>query len=161
MTTRSIPLGPVMLDVEGTRLAEPDRRRLSHPLAGGVILFSRNFGDAAQLAGLTEEIHALRHPPLVIAVDHEGGRVQRFRDGFTALPPMRELGWAWDHGPQHARQLAQEVGFVLAGELRAHGVDLSFAPVLDIDSGASSVIGDRAFHSNPQAVGELARALLH
>ncbi|MGH6691376.1 MAG: beta-N-acetylhexosaminidase, partial [Gammaproteobacteria bacterium] len=150
-----------MLDVEGTRLAEPDRRRLIHPLAGGVILFSRNFADGAQLAGLTGEIHAVRNPPLIIAVDHEGGRVQRFRDGFTALPPMRELGWTWDRGPQHARQLAQDVGFVLAGELLAHGLDLSFAPVLDIDAGASGVIGDRAFHSDPQTVGELARALLH
>jgi beta-N-acetylhexosaminidase len=161
MTPKTHPLGPVMLDVEGPRLTEADRRRLGHPLAGGVILFSRNFADAAQLAGLTEEIHALRNPPLIIAVDHEGGRVQRFRDGFTVLPPMRELGWLWDRGQQQARQLAQEVGFVLAGELLAHGVDLSFAPVLDVDSGASSVIGDRAFHSDPQAVGELARALLH
>lgn len=161
MTPKSLPLGPVMLDVEGTVLTEADRRRLGHPLAGGVILFSRNFTGAAQLANLTEEIHALRNPPLIIAVDHEGGRVQRFRDGFTVLPPMRELGWEWDRGQQQARQLAQEVGFVLAGELLAHGVDLSFAPVLDVDSGASSVIGDRAFHSDPQAVGELARALLH
>ncbi|MGH8660782.1 MAG: beta-N-acetylhexosaminidase [Burkholderiales bacterium] len=160
MTTRSIPLGPVMLDVEGTRLTDADRRRLSHPLAGGVILFSRNYAGAEQLCALTEEIHALRNPPLVIAVDHEGGRVQRFRDGFTALPAMRELGWAWDHGEPHARQLVQEVGFVLAAELRAHGVDLSFAPVLDIDRGASSVIGDRAFHSDPRVVGELARSLL-
>ena len=161
MTPKSLSLGPVMLDVEGPRLTEADRRRLGHPLAGGVILFSRNFADAAQLASLTEEIHALRNPPLIIAVDHEGGRVQRFRDGFTVLPPMRELGWLWDRGQQQARQLAQEVGFVLAGELLAHGLDLSFAPVLDVDSGASSVIGDRAFHSDPQAVGELARALLH
>lgn len=161
MTARSIPLGPVMLDVEGTRLTDADRRRLSHPLAGGVILFSRNYAGAEQLCALTEEIHSLRNPPLVIAVDHEGGRVQRFRDGFTALPAMRELGWAWDHGEQHARQLAQEVGFVLAAELRAHGVDLSLAPVLDIDRGAASVIGDRAFHSDPRVVGELARSLLH
>jgi beta-N-acetylhexosaminidase len=160
MTAKSIPLGPVMLDVEGTHLTEADRRRLSHPLAGGVTLFSRNYASPEQLGGLTSEIHALRNPPLVIAVDHEGGRVQRFRDGFTALPAMRELGWAWDQGQQHARQLAQELGFVLAAELLAHGVDLSLAPVLDIDRGASSVIGDRAFHSDPRAVGELARALL-
>jgi beta-N-acetylhexosaminidase len=159
MTARTLPLGPVMLDLEGTHLTEADRRRLSHPLAGGVILFSRNHASDEQLGGLTAEIHALRNPPLVIAVDHEGGRVQRFRDGFTALPSMRELGWAWDHGQQHARQLAQEVGFVLAAELLAHGVDLSLAPVLDIDRGASSVIGDRAFHSDPRAIGELARSL--
>lgn len=161
MTARSVPLGPVMFDVEGTHLGEADRKRLGHPLAGGVILFSRNFANLGQLVQLTEAIHALRNPPLVIAVDHEGGRVQRFRDGFTALPAMRELGWAWDQGQQHARQLAQEVGYVLAAELLAHGVDLSLAPVLDIDWRASSVIGDRAFHSDPRAVGELARALLH
>jgi len=161
VTTRSIPLGPVMLDVEGTHVTDADRRRLIHPLAGGVILFTRNYLSAGQLAGLTEEIHALRNPPLVIAVDHEGGRVQRFRDGFAALPAMRELGWAWDHAQQEARQLAQEVGFVLATELLAHGVDLSLAPVLDIDRGASSVIGDRAFHSDPRVIGELARAVLH
>ena len=157
---KSLPLGPVMLDLEGTHLTAADRRRLTHPLAGGVILFSRNYAGAEQLGGLTAEVHALRNPPLVIAVDHEGGRVQRFRDGFTVLPSMRELGWAWDHSQQHARQLAQELGFVLASELLAHGVDLSLAPVLDIDRGASSVIGDRAFHSDPRAVGELARALL-
>ena len=160
MTARSIPLGPVMLDIEGTDLTEADRRRLSHPLAGGLILFSRNYASLEQLSRLTSEIHALRNPPLIIAVDHEGGRVQRFRDGFTVLPAMRELGWAWDRGQQHARQLAQELGFVLAAELLAHGVDLSLAPVLDVDRGASSVIGDRAFHSDPRAVGELARALL-
>ena len=161
MTARSVQLGPVMLDLEGTGLTETDCKRLGHPLAGGVILFSRNFASLGQLAALTEAIHALRNPPLVIAVDHEGGRVQRFRDGFTTLPAMRELGWAWDHGQQHARQLAQEVGYVLAAELLAHGVDLSFAPVLDIDWRSSSVIGDRAFHSDPRVVGELARALLH
>src|SRR3990172_9590522 len=114
MKGRTLPLGPVMLDLEGTQLTEADRRRLAHPLAGGVILFSRNYASPEQLGGLTAEIHALRNPPLVIAVDHEGGRVQRFRDGFTALPAMRELGRAWDHGQQHARQLAQELGFVLA-----------------------------------------------
>jgi len=161
MTARSLPLGPVMLDVEGTHLTEVDHKRLGHPHAGGVILFSRNFASLGQLAELTQEIHALRNPPLVIAVDHEGGRVQRFRDGFTTLPAMRELGWLWDHGQQHARQLAQELGYVLAAELLAHGVDLTMAPVLDIDWRASSVIGDRAFHSDPRAVGELARALLH
>jgi beta-N-acetylhexosaminidase len=161
MTARSAPLGPLMFDVEGTHLTEADRKRLGHPLAGGVILFSRNFTSLGQLADLTQEIHALRNPPLVIAVDHEGGRVQRFRDGFTALPAMRELGWTWDHGQQHGRQLAQEVGFVLAAELLAHGVDFTMAPVLDIDWRASSVIGDRAFHSDPRAVAELARSLLH
>lgn len=160
MTAGTLPLGPLMLDIAGTELTAEDRRRLVHPLAGGVILFSRNYSGPEQLAVLTADIHALRHPPLVIAVDHEGGRVQRFRDGFTLIPPMRELGRAWDAGPQHGRQLATEAGFVLAAELRAHGVDLSLAPVLDIDHGESSVIGDRALHSDPRAVAELARALL-
>ena len=161
MKGRTLPLGPVMLALEGTQLTDAERRRLSHPLAGGVILFSGNFATSEQLVRLTAEIHALRNPPLVIAVDHEGGRVQRFRDGFTALPAMRELGGAWDHGQQHARHLAQELGFVLAAELLAHGVDVSLAPVLDVDRGVSSVIGDRAFHSDPHTIGELARALLH
>ena len=160
MTARTIPLGPVVLDLEGIDLSGADRRRLGHPLAGGVILFSRNYAASAQLCALTEEIHSLRNPPLVIAVDHEGGRIQRFREGFTTLPAMRELGWAWDHGESHARHLAHEVGFVLAAELLAHGVDLSLAPVLDIDRGASTVIGDRAFHSEPRVVGELARTVL-
>ena len=149
-----------MLDVAGTELDADDRRRLPHPLVGGVILFSRNYASPEQLLRLTAEIHALRSPALLIAVDHEGGRVQRFREGFTAFPPMRELGRVWDGNPQHAGHLAQEAGFVLAAELRAHGVDLSFTPVLDIDYGNSSVIGDRAFHSDPQAIAELARALV-
>lgn len=155
-----MPLGPVMLDVAGIELDAAERKRLMHPLTGGVILFSRNYAGPEQLAQLTGAIHALRSPPLIIAVDHEGGRVQRFRDGFTVIPPMRELGQAWDANPQHARQLAHEVGFVLAAELRAHGVDLSLAPVLDVDHGASSVIGNRAFHSDPRAIAELARALV-
>lgn len=149
-----------MLDVPGAELTPEDRRRLLHPLTGGVILFSRNYSNPDQLLRLTGEIHALRNPPLVIGVDHEGGRVQRFREGFTAIPPMRELGRAWDANPQHALQLARETGFGPAVELRAHGVDLTFAPVLDVDHGASSVIGDRALHSDPRAITELARALL-
>lgn len=152
-------LGPVMLDVEGVTLTADDRRRLLHPLTGGVILFSRNYQSPEQLAALTAEIHALRQPPLVIAVDHEGGRVQRFRDGFTAIPAMRALGAAWDRNRHHARELAREAGFVLASELRAHGVDLTFAPVLDVDHGNSSVIGDRAFHSDTTAIAELAVSL--
>ncbi len=155
-----MPLGPAMLDVEGTGLSDLDRRRLLHPLTGGVILFSRNYAGSDQLVRLTAEIHALRNPPLIIAVDHEGGRVQRFREGFTVIPAMRELGRIWDGNSQHARQLAQATGFVLAAELRAHGVDLSFAPVLDLDHGSSSVIGDRAFHSDVLVVSELARALV-
>ena len=154
-------LGPVVIDVAAKTLDADDRRRLLHPLTGGVILFSRNYDSPEQLEALTAEIHGLRTPALVICVDHEGGRVQRFRAGFTRLPPMRALGEAWDSNPQHARHLAHEVGFVLAAELRAHGVDLSFTPVLDVDHGASSVIGDRSFHRDPVAVAELALSLMH
>ncbi|HXV11488.1 MAG TPA: beta-N-acetylhexosaminidase [Burkholderiales bacterium] len=158
--TRSLPLGPVMIDVSGSELSADDRRRLMHPLTGGVILFSRNYNNPEQLTHLTREIHSLRSPTLIIAVDHEGGRVQRFREGFTAIPAMRELGHAWDASAQRARQNAHAVGFVLAAELRAHGVDLTFAPVLDLDCGESSVIGDRALHADADVVTELARALL-
>lgn len=150
-----------MLDVAGTQLTAEDRKRLLHPLVGGVILFSRNFESCTRLQQLTAEIHALRSPSLIIAVDHEGGRVQRFHDGFTRLPPMRELGLIWDRDRRHAAALAHEVGFILAAELRVHGVDLSFAPVLDVDFGNSSVIGDRAFHSRADAIAELATALMH
>lgn len=152
--------GPVMLDVLGKTLTAEDEARLRHPLVGGVILFARNYESPAQLSELTASIHALRTPPLLIAVDHEGGRVQRFREGFTRIPPMREIGKEWDEHPKHAKHLAQQVGFVLASELRACGVDFSFTPVLDVDYGASSVIGDRAFHSDPQAIAELAHSLL-
>ncbi len=154
------PLGPLMLDVEGTSLNEADRRRLTHPLVGGVILFTRNYVDPQQLVELTRAIHALRTPPLLIAVDHEGGRVQRFRNGFTPLPPMRAIGRLWDAHPQAARRLARDAGYVMGAELRAVGVDFSFAPVLDLDYGVSRVIGDRAFHLKPQAVAELAHALI-
>ena len=143
-------LGPVMLDIGGTHLTAADEERLQHPLTGGVILFTRNYSSFEQLEQLTAEIHALRTPPLLIAVDHEGGRVQRFREGFTRLPPMRELGIIWDEHPASARHLAKAAGFILAGELRAAGIDFSFTPVLDMDYGQSTVIGDRAFHSQPQ-----------
>lgn len=153
-------IGPVMLDVEGTVLTAEDEVRLRHPLVGGVILFARNYESPRQLTELTASIQALRSPPLLIAVDHEGGRVQRFREGFTRIPPMRELGKIWDQHPKRARHLAQQAGYVLASELRACGVDFSFTPVLDVDFGSSSVIGDRAFHSEPQAIAELAHSLL-
>lgn len=157
---KALPLGPVMLDLEGTALGAEDRRRLLHPLTGGVILFSRNYAGPEQLRELTWEIHALRNPPLLIAVDHEGGRVQRFRDGFTAIPAMAELGRCWDESPQEARRLAQLIGYVLAAELRAHGVDIALAPVLDVNHGRSEVIGNRAFHSDPRAIADLARSVL-
>lgn len=153
-------LGPLMLDVAGTELTDDDRRRLAHPLVGGVILFSRNYRDPAQLEALTRDIHALKSAPLLIGVDHEGGRVQRFREGFTRLPPMRTFGEIWNAHPQQAKHLARETGYVLASELRAHGIDFSFAPVLDLDYGASSVIGDRSFHAEPRAVFELGQAVM-
>lgn len=159
METR-LPLGPVMLDLEGLRMSGEEREILRHPLVGGVILFTRNFESVEQLCGLTAEIHALRQPPLLIAVDHEGGRVQRFRDGFTRIPPMRALGTLWDADRRRALEAAEAIGYVLAVELRACGVDLSFTPVLDLDYGASTVIGDRAFHRDPSAVTELAGALI-
>lgn len=155
-----MPLGPVMLDIAGYELDDNDRRRLLHPLTGGLILFSRNYQSPQQIARLTAEIHALRHPQLLVAVDHEGGRVQRFREGFTVLPAMRELGKVWDEHPQRARHLAQEIGWVLAAELRACGVDFSFTPVLDVDFGSSTVIGNRAFHQDAEAISDLAHHLM-
>ena len=154
-------LGPVMLDVVGKELTPADIKRLQHPLVGGVILFARNFENPAQLKALTASIHEVRQPPLLIAVDHEGGRVQRFRDGFTKIPPMREFGKIWDINPKKAKELAEQAGWILAAELRAHGVDFSFTPVLDMDYGESQVIGDRAFHLEAQAIHELAFALMH
>jgi beta-N-acetylhexosaminidase len=153
-------IGPVMLDVAGKVLTPEDEKRLRHPLVGGVILFGRNYASPGQLAELTASICALRTPQLLIAVDHEGGRVQRFREGFTRIPPMREFGKLWDEHPRKAKHLAEQTGWVLASELRAHGIDFSFTPVLDVDYGSSGVIGDRAFHADPQAIAELAHSLL-
>jgi beta-N-acetylhexosaminidase len=152
---------PVVLDIAGTTLSKDDRRRLKHPLTGGLILFARNWVDRAQLTELCAEIKAQR-PDVLICVDHEGGRVQRFRtDGFTHLPPMRALGELWMKDAMTAQDAASACGHVLAAELRACGVDLSFAPVLDLDFGASSVIGDRAFHRDARVVALLAKAVAH
>lgn len=152
--------GPLMIDVAGTVLTAAERERLRHPLVGGVILFSRNYADPPQLAALCADIKSLRDPALLIAIDHEGGRVQRCRDGFTRLPPMRRLGEWWDRDAAAAVAASRAIGFTLAVELRACGVDLSFTPVLDLDYGVSGVIGDRAFHRDPQAVIALAGALI-
>ena len=154
-----VPRGPVVLGIEGTVLTAADKARLMHPLAGGAILVSRNFESCTQLDALTASIRALRTPSLLICVDHEGGRVQRFRDGFTAIPAMRTLGELWEKDVAQAAAEAQRLGMLMARELRAHGVDFSFAPVLDVDFGASAVIGDRAFHGNPNAVAHLASCL--
>jgi beta-N-acetylhexosaminidase len=158
--TLALPLGPLMLDLAGPRLSEEERTLLQHPLVGGVILFSRNFESPAVLRELTFQIHSLRQPPLLIAIDQEGGRVQRLRQGFSALPPMRALGALWDTDAARATQTATAAGYVLATELRACGIDLSFTPVLDLDHGRSRVIGDRAFHRHPAVVAELAGALI-
>jgi beta-N-acetylhexosaminidase len=149
------PLGPAVIDVVGTALTDDDRRRLRHPAAGGVILFARNYENPEQLSNLTSEIERLREPALPICVDHEGGRVQRFREGFSAIPPMRELGRLWDRDREAARETARAIAYIAGAELAAHGVDFSFAPVLDLDYGGSSVIGDRALHFDPIAAGTL------
>jgi beta-N-acetylhexosaminidase len=152
---------PVILDIAGTTLTAADRRRLRHPLTGGLILFARNWQDRAQLTALCADIKAVRDD-LLICVDHEGGRVQRFRtDGFTHLPPMRALGELWMRDALTATDAASATGYVLGAELRACGVDLSFTPVLDLDHGPSGVIGDRAFHRDPRVATMLAKGLMH
>jgi len=153
-------LGPVMLDLEGVYLLAEERERLRHPLVGGVLLFSRNYHSPEQLTALVSEIHAIREPQLLVAVDHEGGRIQRFHEGFTSLPAARHFGELYDENPKRAKRLAQTCGWLMAAELRAIGVDFSFAPVLDLDRGLSKVIGDRAFHADPEAVADLAHAYM-
>lgn len=160
---------PLVIDIAGLALTDDDRRRLSHPLVGGLILFARNWQDRAQLTALCAEVKALR-PDMLICVDHEGGRVQRFRtDGFTHLPPMRAFGEMWlqdgGKGPEGASAMramaaATACGYVLGAELRACGVDFSFTPVLDLDHGESGVIGDRAFARDPRVVAMLSRCLM-
>lgn len=149
-----------MVDVAGTELSAEDRRVLRHPLVGAVILFTRNFANYAQLAELVRDIRALRNPPLLVTVDHEGGRVQRFRQDFTVLPPARAIGHAYDLDPEAGRRLAWQCGWLLAAELRALGIDMSFAPCVDLDLGVSEVIGDRAYHRDPEVVARLAVACM-
>lgn len=157
---KALPYGPVMIDIVGLELTELDRERLCHPLVGGLILFARNYQSPEQLQKLTAEVHALRTPPLPIAIDHEGGRVQRCREGFTRLPAMRSLGALWETNPSEAIEAARSIGFILAAELRLNGVDLSFTPVLDLDWGRCSAIGTRSFHRDPSVVVQLAGALI-
>jgi beta-N-acetylhexosaminidase len=153
--------GPVVLDVVGKALTADDERRIAHPLTGGVILFARNFESRAQLVALTRAIREVRDDVL-ICIDHEGGRVQRAKtDGFTHLPAMSQLGELWDRDVLVATKAAMACGYVLAAELRACDIDLSFTPVLDLDYGRSGVIGDRAFHADPRVVTMLANHLTH
>ena len=153
-------LGPVMVDLAGVAIEPAERELLLHPQVGSVILFTRNYESPAQLARLTAEIHALRTPPLLIAVDQEGGRVQRFREGFTRLPPLREIGRRYAASRGDGLALARQLGWLMASELRASGVDMSFAPCVDLDYGVSQVIGDRALHTDASAVAELAVAYM-
>lgn len=151
-------LGPIMLDLDSVEMSPEEREILKNPLVGGVILFARNFSSVEQITHLVKEIHQLREPHLLVAVDHEGGRVQRFRDGFSALPAVGHFGEIYKHNPKRAHILAETAGWLMAAELRAIGVDFSFAPVLDIDYGKSTVIGDRAFDQDKQIITELAHA---
>ena len=152
---------PLIIDIAGLTLTRPDRQRLKHPLTGGVILFGRNWGNRQQLSSLCAKIKGVRSD-LLICVDHEGGRVQRFRTGgFTHLPPMRALGELWRKDQLAATNAATACGYVLGAELRACGVDFSFTPVLDLDHGESGVIGDRAFGRDPRVVSLLAKSLMH
>ena len=144
----------------GPALTDDDLGRIRHPAAGAVILFARNFENGEQLVALTDDIKRQREPELPICVDHEGGRVQRFKEGFTAIPPMRHLGRMWDRDREKGRELATAIGYIIAAELGAAGLDFSFTPVLDLDYGGSSVIGDRALHFDPTAVGALGACLV-
>lgn len=155
-----IPRGPVMADIAGLELSQEEKERLRHPTVGSVILFTRNFESIEQLQALTQEIHDLRDPSLLIAVDHEGGRVQRFREGFTHLPAMRGYGVLFDKDPAEALQQCSTAGWLMAAELLELGVDFSFAPIADLDSGQSDVIGDRAFHSKPGIASELSLSFM-
>jgi beta-N-acetylhexosaminidase len=154
-------LGPLVVDIQGVSLTPQERARLRHPLVGQVILFSRNYQSPEQLGELTREIHSLREPALIICVDHEGGRVQRFREGFSTIPCMSELGELWDRDVLAACRTAVSIGYLIAAELRELGVDLTFAPVLDLALGRSAVIGDRALHADPRVVSMLAANLMH
>ena len=151
-------LGPIMMDLAGAEITPEECEMLLHPLVGGVLLFTRNYEHPEQLQDLVRDIHALRDPHLIVAVDHEGGRVQRFRRGFTRLPPVALLGRVYDRDRAHGKDMAEVSGWLMASELRALDVDMSFAPVVDLGCGFGGVIGDRAFHREPQVVAELAHA---
>lgn len=152
--------GPVMMDLEGETLSAEESEMLAHPAVGAVILFARNYRSPEQLEALVDAIRSSRATPLLVTVDQEGGRVQRFRDGFTRLPPQSAIGRLFDEDAATGLRLAECTGWVMARELRERGVDLSFAPVVDLDHGISEIIGDRSFHDDPEVVARLARALV-
>jgi len=153
-------LGPVMLDLVTSSISAEEREMLLHPQTGGVILFTRNYESVEQISELVKEIHSLRTPHLLVSVDHEGGRVQRFREGFSHLPPASMFGEIYATNPEYAKSLAEQCGWLMAAECLAVGIDMSFAPVLDLGRGISGVIGDRAFHRKPDQVAALARAFM-
>ncbi|MDH5257965.1 MAG: beta-N-acetylhexosaminidase [Gammaproteobacteria bacterium] len=153
-------IGPVMIDLEGTELTQEEIELINHPLVGGIIYFARNFESAEQIAALTKSIHENTTQRILTCVDQEGGRVQRFKEGFTRLPPLRPLGHTYDKSAEEGMALSKAMGWLMASEVSAVGVDFSFAPVLDLDYGESEVIGDRAFHSDPDTVSQLARAYI-
>jgi beta-N-acetylhexosaminidase len=155
-----VSLGPLMIDLAGTAISAEERDLLRHPLVGGVILFSRNYMSPEQLMALTKDIHAARRPPLIVAVDQEGGRVQRLREGFSPLPSARRIGHEYDRNARAGIELARHMAWLMAVELRAQGVDISFAPCVDLDHGLSEVIGERAFHAEASAVSQLAGAYM-
>lgn len=152
-------LGPVVLDIGGVELKQEDKELLSHPQVGGIILFSRNYESTAQLQDLVASIRDVR-PELIIAVDHEGGRVQRFRDGFTRIPPMQCLGAVFQEKASRGIALAQDIGWLLSAELLRFDIDISFAPVLDVDDSFSDIIGDRSFSSDPNTVVTLCQSFI-
>ena len=153
-------LGSLMIDLRSTAMAADERKWLESPLVGGVILFTRNFASREQLTELVAELHSIRTPPLLVTVDHEGGRVQRFREPFFRLPPFRALGRLYDEDPQGALKVAGAFGWLMAAELRSVGIDMSFTPCVDRDLGLSEVIGDRALHADARAVAALARRII-
>lgn len=153
-------LGPVMLDLKGTSIDQVEKEILKHPNVGGLIYFTRNYEDVEQITELTRQVREAR-PDILIAVDHEGGRVQRFRDGFTRIPPMAVLGQLYAKDIQQALEASKKLGWLMAAEVQSVGIDISFAPVLDVDYGGSQVIGDRAFHQQPELITALAGEFIH
>ncbi len=160
MANKRMPLGPIMLDVAGLSLNQEDKTRLLHPSVGAVILFARNYQSKAQVVALISEIKALRSPALLVAVDQEGGRVQRFKYEFTRLPATQTFGELWQQDRQTAPMRAFESAMTMASELIDVGVDFSFAPVFDVTSRDSEVIGDRCFHPDPNVATELLAAYI-